>query len=140
VSHATLLFRAGPGLHVGGALTSASGTHFTRFVGSIETWQAGLVPYVTLPYAAAPGGAVAPGYTSLDALVDWTHVAKGWTFGAFLQLRNALGATNAVTYAGSVEGCTGARPPSKVQVAPGVCDYYVRSVERLPLAGLRVSF
>ncbi|HUK20739.1 MAG TPA: TonB-dependent receptor [Gemmatimonadales bacterium] len=140
VLHATLLFRAAPELHVGGALTSASGAPFTRFIGSIETWQPSLMPYATLPYAAAPGGSVAPGYTSLDVLVDWTHAAKGWTLGAFLQLRNALGATNAVTYAGSVEGCVGGAPPSKVQVAPGVCDYYVRSVERIPLAGLRVSF
>jgi hypothetical protein len=140
VLHATALVQARPGLRVGGALTAASGAAFTRFVGSIEAWQAGLVPYPTLPYAELPGGAEAPGYTTLDLLVDWTHVARGWTLEAYLQLRNALGATHAVTYAGSVEGCRGGQPPTKVQAAPGLCDYYLRSLPRLPLVGVRVSF
>ena len=140
VLHATGLLRAWPWLRVGGAVTSASGTAFTRLVGSIEAWQTGLVPYATLPYAERPGGVQAPGYTTLDLLVDWDHVAHGWTLDAYLQLRNALGATNAVTYAGSVEGCLGGQPPTKVQVAPGLCDYYVRSLPRLPLAGVRVSW
>lgn len=140
VLHATALVRARPALRLGGALTAASGVAFTRFVGSIEAWQPGLVPYATLPYAELPGGAQAPGYTTFDVLVDWDHVARGWTLDAYLQLRNALGATHAVTYAGSVEGCAGGQPPTKVQVATGLCDYYVRSVPRLPLAGVRVSF
>jgi hypothetical protein len=140
VLHATALVRARPALLVGGALTVASGAAFTRFVGSIEAWQPPLVPYATLPYAEVPGGAQGPGYTTFDVLVDWDHVARGWTLEAYLQLRNALGATNAVTYAGSVEGCTGGQSPTKVQVAPGLCDYYVRSLPRLPLVGVRVSF
>jgi TonB-dependent receptor-like protein/carboxypeptidase family protein len=140
VLHATALVRARPGLRVGGALTAASGAAFTRFVGSIEAWQPTLVPFATLPYAELPGSAKAPGYTTFDVLLDWDHAARGWTLEAYLQLRNALGATNAVTYAGSVEGCSGGQPPTKVQVAPGVCDYYVRSVPRLPLVGVRVSF
>lgn len=140
VLHATALVQVRPGLRVGGALTAASGAAFTRFVGSIAAWQPGLVPYATLPYAELPGGAQAPGYTTLDVLVDWEHVARGWTLEAYLQLRNAFGATNAVTYAGSVEGCRGGQPPTMVQVAAGLCDYYVRSLPRLPLAGVRVSF
>jgi hypothetical protein len=140
VLHATLLVRARSALRVGGALTAASGAAFTRFVGSIDAWQPGLVPYATLPYAEQPGGAQAPGYTTVDLLVDWDHVARGWTLDAYLQLRNALGATNAVTYAGSVEGCRGGQPPTTIPVAPGVCDYYARSLPRLPLAGVRVSF
>lgn len=140
VLHATALIEARPGLRIGSALTAASGAAFTRFVGSIETWQSGLVPYGTLPYAQRPGGVQAPGYTTLDLMADWTHAARGWTLDAYLQLRNALGAANAVTYAGSVEGCLGGQPPTKVQVAPGLCDYYVRSLPRLPLAGVRVTW
>jgi hypothetical protein len=140
ILHATALVRALSALRVGGALTAASGAAFTRFVGSIQAWQPGLVPYATLPYAESPGGAQAPGYTTLDLLVDWDHVTRGWTLEAYLQLRNALGATNAVTYAGSVEGCPGGQPPTTIQAAPGVCDSYVRSLPRLPLAGVRVSF
>src|SRR5690349_1199580 len=140
VLHATVLARASHALRVGGALTAASSAAFTRFVGSIETWQAPLVPYATLPYAELPGGARAPGYTTVDLLVDWDHVTRGWTLEAYLQLRNVLGAANAVNYAGSVEGCLGGQPPTKVRVAQGVCDYYVRSLPRLPLAGVRVSW
>ncbi len=140
VFHATALVRARPTLSVGGALTASSGAPFTRFVGSIESWQPPLVPYVTLPYAEPPGGAQAPGYTTFDVLIDWDHVMRGWTLEAYLQLRNALGASNAVTYAGSVEGCASVQPPTKVWVATGVCDYYVRSLPRLPLAGVRVSW
>ncbi|HEX4628070.1 MAG TPA: TonB-dependent receptor, partial [Gemmatimonadales bacterium] len=140
VLHATALVQARPRLHVGAALTAASGAPFTRFVGSIEAWQTGLVPYTTLPYAELPGRVEAPGYTTLDALLDWEHVARGWTLEAYVQLRNVLGATNAVTYAGTVEGCAGGQPPTKVVVAPGLCDYYARSLPRLPLAGVRVSW
>lgn len=140
VFHATALVQGHAGLRVGGALTAASGAPFTRFVGSIDAWQPGLVPYATLPYAELPSRVEAPGYTTVDALVDWTHAARGWTLEAYLQLRNALGATNAVTYAGSTEGCLGGQPPTKVPVAPGLCDYYVRSLPRLPLAGVRVSW
>lgn len=140
VLHATALMQTRPGLRIGGALTAASGVAFTRFVGSIEAWQPDLVPYGTLPYAEDAGAGKAPGYTTLDLLIDWERATRSWTLEAYLQLRNALGATNAVTYAGSVEGCGGGQPPTKVQVAAGVCDYYERSLPRLPLAGVRVSF
>jgi hypothetical protein len=140
VLHATALVQVRPALRVGGALTAASGAAFTRFVGSIAAWQPPLVPYATLPYAEFPGAAEAPGYTTFDVLVDWHHAARSWTLEVYLQLRNALGATNAVTYGGSVEGCAGGQPPTTIQVAPGLCDYYVRSLPRLPLAGVRVSF
>jgi hypothetical protein len=140
VLHVTALVRVRPAVRVGGALTAASGAAFTRFVGSIDAWQPGLVPYATLPYAELPGGAQAPGYTTFDLLVDWDHVARGWTLGAYLQVRNALGASNAVTYAGSVEGCRVGQPPTAIPVAPGLCDYYVRSLPRLPLVGVRASF
>ncbi len=140
VFHATALTRLRPGVRLGTAVTVASGAAFTRFVGSIDAWRDSLIPYTTLPYADLPGGIHGPGFATLDALVDWTHVGRASTVEAYVQLRNALGATNAVIYAGSVEGCAGATPPTKVQVARGVCDYYVRSLPRLPLAGVRVSF
>ena len=144
VLHATVLLRASRALRVGGALTAASGAAFTRFVGSVEpcdsTGCTGSLPYAELPYAEPPGGARAPGYATLDLLFDWNRVSRGWTLGAYLQLRNALDATNAVTYAGSVERCRTPQPPTKVQVQAGLCDYYARRLPLLPLAGVRVSF
>ncbi len=58
----------------------------------------------------------------------------------YVQLRNALDATNAVIYTGSVDRCRTPEPPTKVRAQTGVCDYYTRGLPLLPLAGVRVSF
>ena len=136
------LLRAAGGLRVGSAFTAASGAAFTRFVGAhapcVGTSCADTMatPY----YLEAPSGARAPGYTTVDLLLDWTHAYRRWSLGAYLQLRNALNAPNAVVYAGSVDLCQTPAPPTLVQAQHGVCDRYMRSVPRLPLAGVRVSF
>ena len=142
VLHGTVLLRAAGGLRVGSAFTAASGAAFTRFVGAhapcVGTSCADTMatPY----YLEAPSGARAPGYTTVDLLLDWTHAYRRWSLGAYLQLRNALNAPNAVVYAGSVDLCQTPAPPTLVQAQHGVCDRYMRSVPRLPLAGVRVSF
>lgn len=144
VLHATAMLRASRAVRVGGALTAASGARFTRFVPAYECVpgsQACPPPAdPDPPYIEAPGGGQAPGYTTLDLLLDWRREYRSWSLGAYAQLRNALNATNVVTYAGSVDRCWGGQPPTKVEVRPGLCDYYARGLPLLPLAGVRVSF
>jgi hypothetical protein len=141
VLHGTVLWRAGSGLRVGSAVTVASGAAFTRFVGSHDSTPATCADTTASPcYVEAPSGARAPGYTTVDLLLDWTHAYRRWSLAAYLQLRNALNASNAVVYAGSVDRCLTPAPPTKIEARPGVCDYYMRSVPRLPFAGVRVSF
>ncbi len=139
VLHATVLVRASPTLRVGGALTATSGAAFTRFVGSTEPCDSASCAD-SVPYVESPGGARTPGYATLDLLVDWTRAYRRWSLAAYVQLRNALDATNAVIYTGSVDRCRTPEPPTKVRAQTGVCDYYTRGLPLLPLAGVRVSF
>ena len=146
VLQATALLRATRALRVGGAFTVASGAAFTRFVGSHApcggTGPAcgDTTPTTPVPYVETAGGARAPGYATLDLLLDWTHAYRSWSLAAYLQLRNALDAANAVVYAGSVDRCAAPAPPTRVEARPGVCDNYARGLPLLPLAGVRVSF
>ena len=87
-----------------------------------------------------PNAERAPAYASLDLLADWSRVWRRLKVGAFLQLRNALGNANAVTYEGSVESCSGGRPPELLPAGSGVCDRFRRGIGRLPLVGLRIEF
>ena len=139
VLHVTVLLRASGALRVGGALTAVSGAAFTRFVGSSEPCDSASCVQST-PYLESPGAARTPGYATLDLLFDWTRTYRDWSLAAYLQLRNAFDATNAVIYSGSVDRCSTPAPPTKVAVQPGVCDYYTRGLPLLPLAGIRVSF
>ncbi|PYP49561.1 MAG: hypothetical protein DMD45_13965 [Gemmatimonadetes bacterium] len=144
VLHTTGLFAARPNLHLGGAITVAGGSPFTRYVVA-SACSATVGPAcpasaeTDTPFIEAPSAARAPGYAALDLLADWSRVYRGWTLGAYLQLRNALGAANAATYAGSLDRCAASRP-GEVQVRPGLCDLYARGVPLLPLGGVRVSF
>src|SRR5437763_503743 len=96
VLQATALLRATRALRVGGAFTVASGAAFTRFVGSHApcggTGPAcgDTTPTTPVPYVETAGGARAPGYATLDLLLDWTHAYRSWSLAAYLQLRNAL--------------------------------------------------
>jgi len=139
VLHATVLLRASGALRVGAALTAASGAAFTRFLGSAEPCDSTSCAD-SVPYVEPPGGGRTPGYATLDLLADWTRAYRSWSLAAYVQLRNALDATNAVIYTGSVDRCRTPEPPTKVLVPPGLCDYYTRGLPLLPLAGVRVSF
>jgi hypothetical protein len=144
VLHTTGLFAASQSLHLGGAITVAGGSPFTRYVVT-SACSAAVGPACPAsaetgtPFIEAPSAARAPGYAALDLLADWSRVYRGWTLGAYLQLRNALRAANAATYAGSLDRCA-ASQPGEVQVRPGLCDLYARGVPLLPLGGVRVSF
>jgi Carboxypeptidase regulatory-like domain len=141
--HTTGLFTASQSLRLGGALTVTGGAPFTRYVVASACYAA-VSPACPAsaetgaPFIEAPSGARAPGYAALDLLADWSRAYRGWTLGAYLQLRNALRATNAATYAGSLDRCV-ASQPGEVQVRPGLCDRYARGVHFLPLGGVRVS-
>jgi hypothetical protein len=141
----TAMYRFGAATRVGAAFTAATGAAFSRF-------QLGVAPcdstqFIICPPADSsalliegPNAARTPAYASLDLLLDWSHHLRTWTIGAYLQIRNALNLTNAVTYTGSVDQCTEPHPPTLVLVRAGLCDQFKRGVPILPLAGIRVTF
>jgi hypothetical protein len=144
VLHGAGLLRLSHSVRVGGALTAASGSPFTRFVAAQEVCDstAPTCPptWGQAPYVESPNGARARGYATVDLLLAWSHAYRGWSLAASLQLRNALNATGPVTYTGSVDGCGSPQPPLKAQVRPGLCDHYAGRLPLLPLVGLRVAF
>jgi len=144
VLHGTGLVALRNNLRLGGAFTLAASAPFTRNVmwsacdDSIPDCppSAGRQP----PYVETPSGARAPAIAVLDLLADWNKEFRGWTLAAYLQLRNVLRGTRAVTYTGSIDRCASAPAPNWVLVRPGMCDSYARGLPMLPLAGVRVSF
>lgn len=140
---ATVMARLAHGVRLGAAATLASGAPFSRFLlgAACDPTQPGCSPTDTAAlFIEAPNAQRGPGYASLDLLADWSREGRRVEVGAFVQLRNVLLRSNAVTYTGSVERCTGARPPELVQAGPGVCDRFDRGIGLLPLVGVRVAF
>jgi hypothetical protein len=132
---ATAMARVGGGLRLGGALTAATGSPFTRFYSSLPRCDS--VPGCLIPsvpwhwpaWAEEPSRARTPTYASLDLLADWTWTRRAFELGAYLQVRNATNWRNAVTYIGSRPGPDGCQ-----------CDRFERGLPVLPLAGVRVAF
>ena len=140
---ATVMARLSSGLRLGAAATVASGAPFSRFLlgAACDSTQAGCSTQDTAAlFIEAPNGERAPAYASLDLLADWSREWRRVRVGAFLQLRNVLLRSNAVTYTGSLEQCTAERPPELMVARPGVCDRFERGIGLLPLVGLRVAF
>ena len=144
VVDATVLARVTGGLRAGAAFTAASGAPFSRFIlglAGCDPTQPGCTPDTIALRIEQPGGARTAPYAALDLLLEWSRASRrGVTLGAWLQLRNALGADNAVTYTGTLEGCADPRPPTLIGARPYVCDRFDRGIGLLPLAGVRVSF
>jgi len=143
----TLMTHLGQAWRVGAAFTAASGAPYSRFLLGLSPCDTTVVPHTCTPNDTAalqieqPNAERGPGYASLDLLLDWSLTTRsGMHLGAYLQVRNALNAANAVTYTGSIERCTAPRPPTLVVARAGVCDQFSRGVPVLPMAGLRVSF
>lgn len=140
----TVMARLGTGLRLGAAATVMSGAPFSRLlVGVAPCDQAqGTCPPAdtTAPLILQPNAERAPAYASLDFLADWSGEWRRLRVGAFLQLRNALGSANAVTYEGSVDQCSVGQPPELLRAESGVCDRFRRGIGRLPLVGVRVEF
>lgn len=140
---ATVMARLDHGVRLGAAATVASGAPFSRFLlgAACDSTQSGCSPADTAAlFIEAPNAQRGPGYASLDLLADWSREGRRVEIGAFVQLRNVLLRSNAVTYTGSVEQCARARAPELVQVRPGVCDRFDRGIGLLPLVGVRVAF
>jgi hypothetical protein len=139
---ATLMVRAGNDLRVGAALTWLSGAPFSRFLlgrAPCDTLRPCSPADTAALYIESPNAERTPPYASLDLLLDWSHAFGGVQVGAWLQVRNLLGAANAVTYTGSLRQCTPGAP-FQVPAGGGVCDRFDRGLPRLPLVGLRVAF
>jgi hypothetical protein len=132
---ATAMYRLGQAIRLGAAMTAGTGSPFTRFVlkDSVEINRQ-LADSIENPMAGRT-----PLYASLDFLLDWEGRLGRAQVGAFLQVRNVLNRTNAVTYAGSVTPCAPA-PPGTLEGRPGVCDRFERGIPLLPLAGVRIAF
>ncbi|MGI9182089.1 MAG: TonB-dependent receptor, partial [Longimicrobiaceae bacterium] len=86
---ATSALRVGNSLRLGAAFSAASGAPFTRlFPGDTSR--------VELPSAQRT-----PPYATLDLLTEYTRRVRAVELSGYLQLRNALGRENAITYSGS---------------------------------------
>ena len=138
----TATARLGSSTRVGAAFTAESGTPYSRFLlGGTPCDTTGCtISDTTALLIERPNAERTGAYASLDLLFDWSGAMGAVRVGAYVQVRNVLGATNAVTYTGSVEGCTAGRPPTLVLVRPGLCDRFQRGIPILPLAGVRLVF
>jgi hypothetical protein len=139
----TGMVRIGSALRAGAAATWASGAPFSRFLLGPATCAGGVACATgdsTALYIESPNAVRGPSYAALDLLLDWSRTVGKVQIGAFAQLRNVLNRANAVTYTGSVDGCTQPKPPTLIPVGGGVCDRFDRGVPILPLAGVRVAF
>ena len=92
------------------------------------------------PELLEPAAQRTPSYASLDLELDYTTRVGNWDVGAYVQLLNALGRANAVTYAGTTRSC-----PASVTVEPSsTCaalqDAFDSGIPRLPLLGVRIGF
>jgi hypothetical protein len=128
---ATSSYRLADAWRLGAAFSSASGVPFTRVIID-ETGE-------SEPRIAEPGARRTPAYASLDLLLDYTGEVSGWRVNAYVQLLNALGRRNRVTYAGSfcaptAVGTTGCGEN------PVIRDRFRSGLPRLPLVGVRVAF
>ena len=97
-------------------------------------------------YAREPGAERAPGYTSLDLMVDWRGNIGRWEWGAYAQIQNALGNRNEAAYQWSRVTCdcgTEGEPPI-LNPDPNrelpANNQFLRGLPMLPMLGLRVAF
>lgn len=137
---ATAMFRLTPGLRVGAAATAASGSPYSRVLLGVRLDSLGRQTLDTLALSIeAPNGQRTPAYASVDLLFDWEGTMGRARVGVFVQIRNVLNRTNAVTYTGSLDQCTAALP-TLLEARPGTCDRFDRGIPLLPLAGVRITF
>lgn len=139
----TAMARLGTGLRLGVAATVMSGAPFSRLFADPTCGPAPALcapADTSSPLIERPNAERTPAYASLDLVADWSRAWRHLSIGAFLQVRNALGNANAVTYEGSEELCSAGRPPELLPAGSGVCDRFRRGLGRLPLVGLRIEF
>lgn len=137
---ATAMIRLTPGSRVGAALTAGSGSPYSRVILGARLDSLGQETTDTLAMSiGAPNGQRTPAYAAVDLLWDWEGTLGRARVGAFVQIRNVLNRSNAVTYTGSIQPCVQA-PPTLVSVPSGACDRFDRGIPLLPLAGVRIAF
>ncbi|MBI4420395.1 MAG: TonB-dependent receptor [Gemmatimonadetes bacterium] len=138
----TVLYRASANWRVGAAMTAASGAPFSRFIlGAAPCTPPSACPDTLVALQIeSPNGVRTSPYASVDFLLDWEGTVGRATVGAFLQVRNLLNRSNAVTYGGSEEPCDAHAPPTRILVRSFTCDRFDRGVPLLPLAGVRIVF
>ena len=88
----------------------------------------------------APNAQRTPSYSSLDLLLDWTKRLRRWDFGAYLQLRNALGHDNAVAVTSTTDICEGVGYTSRCSTQYVLVDEFRQGLPTLPVIGFRVRF
>lgn len=119
-------------IRLGAAFSLASGVPFTRVIIDGES----------MPRLEDPAAHRTPVYASLDLLVDYSGELAGWKVGGYVQLLNALGRRNRVTYAGSEDICTtpGGATVGACAGGPVLRDRFKSGLPRLPLVGFRIAF
>jgi len=139
----TGMVRIAQGWRAGAAFTAASGAPFTRFLlhTVVPTCDSAFCPdtVFTTSMVERPNEGRTPAYVTLDLFGEWHRVFGSWAMSVFVQLRNALNRRNAVTYAGSRDGCTQPTGDQR-QAREGVCDDFHRGLPLLPLVGVSVAF
>jgi hypothetical protein len=111
---AAFMVKATSKTSVGAALTAASGASYTRFYAfrcTAVSWYCAEVDDGVQPiigYAEPAGAERTRRYVSLDLHVERTGTLLGLPFGAWAQVRNALGRDNRAAYTGSILDCDAA--------------------------------
>jgi hypothetical protein len=97
-------------------------------------------------YAREPGAERAPGYRSLDVMVDWRRSIGRWDWGAYAQIQNVLGNRNEAAYQWSRVTCDCGVDGEPPIVSPdpnrplAANNQFLRGLPMLPMLGLRVAF
>ena len=147
---ATTTVSASENLRLGAAFTAASGAAFTRYDSALRNCRTDNPGDCTfMLYAREPGAERAPGYTSLDIMVDWRGRIGRWDWGAYAQIQNVLGHRNEAAYQWSRLTCVGAicdtdgeppiMHPDPSRPLPAN-NLFLRGLPMLPMLGLRIAF
>jgi hypothetical protein len=130
----TSMVRVRGALRAGAAFTYATGTPYTRIHIRNLPCTPAMCGYDLV--ADAKNAQRGPAYSSLDLLLDWTKRMRSWDLGLFVQVRNALGHRNAVTFIHSAEYCV----PSFPNDPACVRDQFENGLPTLPVFGVRARF
>jgi len=127
-------------LRLAAAFTAASGAPFTRAVSrspdDCTTFGFGCgSPH---PIIEAPNAERTGPYHALDASLHWARAFGPVEVSAYLQVRNVLGAENAITYAGTIPVGRIMRRDGEREIVWD--DRFEPGLPRLPLLGVRVTF
>lgn len=135
--NAAAMLRAGKSLRIGAAYTGMSGAPITR------DWRRGGCDESGCDYymeTDTPNAARAPGYASMDLLLDWTWELRRWDLAAYVQVRNVLRHDNSILYNRSEMACPEGWSPEGCSTALVVVDTFDGGLPMIPLVGLRLRF